>query len=118
MDANITANTITFSKSFDEKGKGVRVSSARGINLPDVLTVANQDAVDSATKQPMRRFQLRVDRTNETDDGTKYVTGAYIVIQVPQIAAQADVDNVVATLRALVASTDPNYISQLLNSEV
>lgn len=117
MDANLTINTIVFNKSFDEKDGSERRSSARGINLPDILSIKRQTSVDSATKQPTMRFVVRTDRWNETAEGVRYCASVYTVFAIPEAATQTDVDTVVATHRALLASTTPNYVVQLLNSE-
>lgn len=118
MNADLTINTIVFAKSFDEKDGSERKSTARGINTPDVMTIKRQDAVDSATKQETKRYLARFDRqATDAVTGAKYITSAYIVFVVPALALQADVDDVVATIRAFVASTSPNYITQVLNSE-
>lgn len=117
MDANITVNTIAFNKSFDTEEGSERRSSARGINLPDILSIKRQASVDAKTKQPTMRYVARFDRWNETAEGARYNTSAYVVFAVPESATQTDVDTIVATLRAFVASTTPNYISAVLNSE-
>lgn len=117
MNADLTINTIVFAKSFDEKDGSERRSTARGINTADLLTIKRQDAVDSKTKVANKRYLARIDRETIDANLQKIVTSAYIVIVVPATAVQADVDNIVATLRALVASTSPNYITQILNSE-
>lgn len=118
MNQDITLNTIVFAKSFDTKEGSTRTSTARGINLPDVMTIKRQDSVDSATKVATKRTTVRIDRQSvDTVTGKKYITSAYVVIAVPELAVQGDVDNVIATFRALIASTSPNYITQVLNSE-
>jgi len=118
MNADLTINTIVFAKSFDEKDGSERRSTARGINTADVMSIKRQDAVDSKTKVALKRYLARIDREDiDATSGQKYITSAYFVVAVPALATQAQVDNVVATFRALVASTSPNYITQILNSE-
>lgn len=117
MDANITLNSIPFAKTFDERGGSERQSSARGINTPDVLIVKHQDATDNTYKSATKRRMIRIDRVAEDEDGKKYNTSAYLVLVIPEEAASEDTDNVLATLRALVASSDPDYLDQLLNNE-
>jgi len=117
MNADLTINTIVFAKSFDEKDGSERRSTARGINLPDVMSVKRQDAVDTKTKVSTKRYLVRFDRVCLDATGQEYTTSAYVVFVVPSIAVQADIDNVVATIRAFAASTSPNYIVQVLNSE-
>lgn len=118
MNADLTINTIVFAKSFDEKDGSERRSTARGINTADLLAIKRQDATDSKSGIASKRYLARVDREDvDAATGKKYITSAYFVIVVPEYATQAQVDNVVATFRALVASTSPNYITQILNSE-
>lgn len=118
MNADLTINTIVFAKSFDEKDGSERRSTARGINTADLLTIKRQEATDSKLDIATKRYLVRVDRENiDAVSGKKYITSAYMNIVVPELAVQADVDNVVATFRALVASVSPNYITQVLNSE-
>ncbi len=118
MNADLTINTIVFAKSFDEKDGSERRSTARGINTADLLSIKRQDSINSKTKIAEKRYVCRVDREDlDTVTGLKYNTSAYFVVVVPSMATQAQVDNVIATFRALVASTSPNYVTQILNSE-
>lgn len=117
MNADLTINTIVFAKSFDEKDGSERRSTARGINTADLLVIKRQDSVGK-DGVAAKRFLARIDREDiDSVTGKKYTTSAYFVIVVPEYATQAQVDNVVATFRAAVASTSPNYITQILNSE-
>jgi len=118
MNADLTINTIVFAKSFDEKDGSERRSTARGINTADLLTIKRQDAIDSKTKIAQKRFLVRVDREDiDPTTSQKYITSVYFVVCVPTLATQAQVDNVIATFKALVASSSPNYVAQVLNSE-
>lgn len=117
MNADLTINSIVFAKSFDEKDGSERRSTARGINIPDVMSIKRQDSTNSKTKVAEKRYLVRVDRDNLTSLGVKFTTSVYMVVVVPELAEAADVADVVATFRALVASTSPNYITQVLNSE-
>lgn len=115
MNADLTFNTIVFKKSFDENGGSERASSARGINTPDKLLIKTQDYVDSATKVPGKRFTGRVDRYDIDANLQGINTSMYFVIAVPSTATQAQVDNVVATFKAVVA--DATFIVGVLNNE-
>lgn len=117
MDADLTINSIAFKKSFDEKDGSERRSTSRGVNTPDVMAIKRQDAVDSQTKVAGKRYLMRFDRWNVDGNGQKYNTSAYIVISVPELAATADVDAIVATIRAAVASSAPDLVAGVLNSE-
>lgn len=115
MNADLTFNTIVFKKSFDEKDGSQRKSTTRGVNIPDLLTIKTQDAVDSKTKVPNRRYTGRIDRVDIDANLTEITTSAYFVIVVPKTATQAQLDNVVATFKAAVA--DANFIVNVLNDE-
>lgn len=115
MNADLTFNTIVFKKSFDLKGESERQSIARGINTPDKLIVKGQEYTDSATKVVGRRYTGRVDRYDIDANLVKIVTSAYFVLAIPSTASQAQVDNVVATFKALVA--DANFIVNVSNNE-
>jgi hypothetical protein len=118
MTSDLTINTIVFAKSFDEKDGSERRSTTRGVNTPDILAIKRQDAIDSKSKVPQKRYMARFDRVNiDAASGKKYTTSAYVVIAVPELAVAVDIDNVVASLRAFLASSSPNYITQILNSE-
>lgn len=116
MNADLTFNTIVFKKSFDEKDGSERRSTTRGINTPDVLTVKRQDAVQSKSKVPMKRYLVRVDRTDiDATTAASFITSAYAVVEVPALATQAMVDNVITTFKAAVA--DATLVAAVLNSE-
>lgn len=116
MNDSLTFNSIAHTKQYDIVGKGVRQSTARGINTPDVLTTQNQAYVDSATKVPGKRFTSRVDRHNVDANGTAYVVSFYVVAAIPSLATSTDVSTALATFKAAVADAD--HIAQMLNGEV
>lgn len=115
MNADLTFNTIVYKKSYDDKDKSLRQSIARAINTPDQLTIMSQPYVDSSTKVPGTRYTVRIDRVDVDVNLQKLITSAYVVIAVPSTAAQASVDNVIATFKAVIA--DANLITNVLNNE-
>lgn len=116
MNASLTFNSVVFEKSFDNETGSQRQSSARGINIPDVLIVKSQEYVDSETKVKGRRFNGRVDRYNvDAITGQKYKYSAYFIIEVPELAVTGDTTAVVATFKAAVADAD--FIADVLNRE-
>jgi hypothetical protein len=118
MNSDLTINTIVFAKSFDERTGSERRSTARGINTADILAIKRQDATDTKLKIATKRYTIRVDREDvDAVSGQKFITSAYVVVVVPALATTTQVDNVIATFRALVASTSPNYMAQVLNNE-
>lgn len=115
MNADLTFNTIVFKKSYDDKDESLRQSVARGINTPDKLVIRSQAYVDSSTKVPGIRYTGRVDREDIDANLQKIVTSMYFVVAVPSTAAQASVDNVIATFKAVVA--DASFVANVLNNE-
>lgn len=115
MNADLTFNTIAFKKAYDAPGESLRQSTTRGINTPDKLVIKSQSYVDSATKVAGTRFTGRVDREDIDANLQKIVTSAYFVVAVPGTAAQAQVDNIVATFKAVVA--DASFMVAVLNNE-
>lgn len=115
MNADLTFNTIAFKKTFDLKDESQRQSTTRGVNTPDLLIIKSQDYIDSATKVSGRRYTGRVDRADIDANLQKITTSAYFVIAVPSTATQAQLDNVVATFKAVVA--DANFVVNVLNNE-
>lgn len=115
MTADLTFNTIVFKKLFDEKGGSTRQSIARGVNTPDNLLIKGQDYIDSTTKVAGKRYTGRIDRTDLDANNQKIVTSMYFVLAIPSTATQAQVDNVVATFKAVVA--DASFIVNVENGE-
>lgn len=117
MNADLTFNTIVFKKQWDDPDKGSsRQSVVRGINLPDQLTVRNNTFTDAATKQPGKQYVMRIDRWFQTAEGVRHKVSAYLVIQVPTVAASADVTSTVTTAKAAIADAD--LITNILNGEL
>jgi hypothetical protein len=115
MNADLTFNTIVFKKQYDSEGKSQRQSIARGVNTPDRLIVQSQSYVDSKTKVPGVRYTGRVDRIDIDANLQEITTSMYFVVAVPKTTAQASLDNVVATFKAIVA--DANFAANVLNGE-
>lgn len=115
MNADLTFNTIVFKKSYDNVDVGFRQSITRGINTPDKLIIKSQSYVDTVTKVPGLRYTGRVDRDDIDANLQKITTSMYFVVAVPSTATQAQVDNVVATFKAVVA--DANFVVNVLNNE-
>jgi len=120
MNADITENSITFAKTFDDRSGSERRSTARGVNTADLLIVKHQDAMDNVNKVATKRHLLRIDREDiDSITGEKYVTSFYATAVIPVNATSTQVDDVLATFRAVVANvtSGTNYLAQLLNDE-
>lgn len=115
MNADLTFNSIAFKKTYDLKDESQRQSTTRGVNTPDLLIIKSQDYVDSVTKIAGKRYTGRVDRIDIDANLQKIITSAYFVIAVPSTATQSQLDNVVATFKAVVA--DANFVVNVLNNE-
>lgn len=116
MNADLTFNTIVFKKSFDTKEGSERRSTTRGVNTPDIMSIARQDAVQSSSKLPMKRYKLRIDRQDlDATDAKVYQTSAYVVIEVSERATSAQITDIVTTFKAAVA--DATLLAAVLNSE-
>lgn len=117
MNADLTFNSIAYKKLWDDPDKGsARQSTSRGINLPDVLSVKNQDYVDTTTKLPGKQYLIRTDAWYLDSNNVRHKVSAYAVIQVPQVASSTDVATVVATFKAQIA--DANLVANVLNGEL
>lgn len=115
MTSDLTFNTIAFKKTFDEKSLSERRSTTRGINTPDVLTIQQQNYVDSVTKVAGKRYTARVDRETLDANLVRIKTSCYFVYMVPETALTADVTDVTTTFKALVA--DSAFMAAVLNDE-
>jgi hypothetical protein len=80
-----------------------------------MLIIKSQSYIDSATKIAGTRYTGRVDRQDIDANLAPITTSAYFVIAVPKTATQAQLDNVVATFKAVVA--DANFVANVLNNE-
>lgn len=58
MNATLTLSALTFTQTQP----GERRETSRGINLPEILTIRHQDYIDSKTKLPGVRSNVRIDR--------------------------------------------------------
>lgn len=119
MDTNITYNSIVFTKSYDNETGSRRQSNARSVSTPDVFSIKHMDTVDSETKTPNRRHTLRFDQYNVDADGVVFKNDAYLVIDVSAKSSTAQVNSLVATVRAAIAETTAgkDMIAGAVNNE-
>lgn len=115
MDADLTFNSVVFKKSFDEKDGSERRSTARGINVPDVLSIKSQEYTDSVTKVAGKRYTISFDRHDLDSESAAYTSRAYLVLAVPSTENSTDLATLVATFKAAVANAD--LIANVLNNE-
>jgi len=106
MNADLTFNSIAFKKQYDLENKSSRRSITRGINTPDDLIIQSMTTINSKTKVPEQRINYRVDRHTIDASLQKIITSGLVTFAVPETAVQADIDAVVATLKAVVADAD------------
>jgi len=119
MDPNVTYNSVVFSKSYDNETGSVRQSLARGINTPDKLSIKHMDIIDSETKTASRRHTIRIDAYNQDAASATFKSDAYLVIDVSAKASTAQVNLLIATIRAAIANTTAgsDVLAAVLNNE-
>lgn len=116
MNADLTFNTIVFKKTADDFTRGSeRQSIARGVNTPDMLSIKSQDYVDQTSKVPGRRHTFRVDRYDVDSNLTVIDSSLSGTIAIPSTATQAQIDNLIATFKAVVA--DATFLVNVTNNE-
>lgn len=106
MDNDLTYNSVVFAHSYDVEGRHVRISKARAINTPDIMTTQATDYVDSKTKVPGRRYNIRFDREDLDPESRKIVSTGSMVFAVPETVSDAQLATLVATFKAAVADAD------------
>lgn len=116
MDNDLTYNSVVFAHSYDVEGRHVRISKARAINTPDIMTTQVVDYVDSKTKVPGKRYNIRFDREDLDTETRKIISSAYLVFAVPETVADAQLDVLVATFKAAVANAD--LIADVLDGQL
>lgn len=117
MNADLTYNSVAFIKQWDDPIKGSsRQSITRGINTPDRILVRSMSYVDSVTKVAGTRFNILLEREDLDGTSQKIKSTAGVTIAVPSTATQAQVDVLVATLKAAVA--DASLIANVLGSQL
>lgn len=108
---DLTYNSIVYAKAYDTETESLRRSVARGVNLPDNLVIKQQSYVDSATKVPGTRTNISIERVNVDANLVQIKPSLYLVASIPQTTAQADIDSLVASFRAMVADTTSNILT-------
>jgi len=115
MNADQTYNSIVFVKNFDTDGLSKRSSVARGVSTPDVMTIRSEDYVDSKTKVPGRRHNVRLGRFELDANNVLVEQSIAFTIQTPQTATSAGVTAQLATFRAMVAAS--GIMEAVINNE-
>ena len=116
MNADLTFNSVVFKKAWDTPGKSLRLSTTRGINTPDNLTISSEPYTDTVTKVPGVRYLIRVDRVDLDPLSAAYDSAAYLVIAVPSTENSTDLAVLIATFKAAVA--DANLITDVLAGQL
>jgi len=84
MNADITVKAKVYKLLFSDQAGSQRKSVTDGATLPHTLKIAHSDAIDSATKLPIKRSLMRVDMTHVDTGGVNPApipVSAYIVVQ-------------------------------------
>lgn len=84
MNADITLKSKVYKLLYSDKAESVRKSITDGAILPHTIRIAHSEAVDSATKLPVKRSLMRVDMTHVDTGGVNpapTTVSAYLVVQ-------------------------------------
>lgn len=98
MNAALTLSSLTFNQSKSGDSGSERREVSRGVNLPEILTIRHMDYVDSATKLPGVRSNVRLDRYIAGTQGIIPVT-ASLTVAVPSDALITSADVLAAVER-------------------
>jgi hypothetical protein len=98
MNATLTLSSLTFNQSKNGDAGSERREVSRGVNLPEILTIRHMDYVDSATKLPGVRSNVRIDRYIAGTNGIIPVT-ASLTVAVPSDALVTSADVLAAVER-------------------
>jgi hypothetical protein len=115
MDADQTYNSIVFAKSYDQVDLSLRQSTARGINIPDSLTIKSQDYVDSKTKVSGRRHTTIIGSSEVDVNGVVVTPSVSFTMNIPSTATSTRITALLATFRAYIADADT--LEDTLNNE-
>lgn len=117
MNDALTIDTIEYTRVYKTAGVPIRRNTAAGIQSPKELTISHLNGVNSKTKEPMVRSMVRFDFTvPETTSPTgKSVRTAYMVVETPQSATSADMDELMDAIGAALALA--GFRASLLNQE-
>lgn len=106
-----TSPTIAYDKAFDLKEESLRLSVARGVNLPDNLRIKQVSFVDPTTKVAGTRTTVQMERVIVDANLNRLVPRIYAVAEIPSTVAQADIDKLVEVFRAAMADVTNNTLT-------
>lgn len=119
MNADQTYNSIAFKwagSDLTPNPRSLRRASARGTNVPDVMTVANQPYVDSRNKVPGKRVSIGFDYYETDSTGIVVKSTAIVSFLVPSTSSSTALTSQLATLRAAVAAA--GILEAAINGEI
>lgn len=107
MNATLTLNTLTFSLTKNGDLGSERREISRGVNLPEILAIRHQDYVDSRTKVPGVRSNIKLERFVALTDGRIVPVTLSLLVAVPSDVniTSADVTAVTTRLVNLIHGT-------------
>jgi hypothetical protein len=116
MNASLTYNSVVFEPGLSKAlGESRRQSTARGVTTPDVLTIRNQDYVDSKSKVSGKRYNALFE-SYEIDANAKLVKSqASVTFSIPETADPSQVATLVATFKDAIADAD--FVTDLIAGE-
>jgi hypothetical protein len=108
MNATLTLSSLTFGLTKSGDLGSERRETSRGVNLPEILTIRHQDYVDSGTKIPGVRSNVKIDRYVSLTNGRIVPVTASLTVTVPADAliTSADVLAAVERIAQLIQEDD------------
>lgn len=117
MDTNLTVDTVTYSKVYDDASGSVRRNTALGLTSPRVLTIKHQDSVDSKTKEPKVRSLIRFDFAQPVGTpAIRSTDSCQIVLEVPESSTAARMQEVIDAAVAFLGTA--GLVTSILNREI
>lgn len=115
MNDNQTYNSIVYNLNFKDEAKSKRSSNARGVSIPDIMTVRSEDYTDSSNGVRGRRHNVRLGRWEIDANGALIEQSLATTIQTPITATDAGVTAQLVTYRALIAAS--GILEAIINNE-
>jgi len=83
MNASLTLNTLTFGQTKNGDAGSERRDVSRGVNLPEILSIRHSEYVDTGTKVPGVRSNIKIERYVAMADGRIVPVVASLTVAVP-----------------------------------
>lgn len=121
MNDDITLSGVVFARASQNELESKRFNMSNGITNPRTLTIKRQNSRNSATKQNETRHLVRFDTVygDGSEGSPRTPAYAYVVFGYESDApnAGAAVADVIVTLKAFLASANPDYVNLVLQRQ-